>query len=107
MAATYQTVSRTRTELNIIGGPPSGSLPFVSVAVESENIPGASPRMQKWFHSASINLAPKAIDIDLDQIRKGIELFVPHMLRDFSAAHDSAGVARHKLHECILLGRHR
>src|SRR5438128_5035705 len=110
-APACQSVKRTRTESSI------GFLPGLSrifgfggrLFVGRKNVPSAAPRVQQGFTRRCIDFAADAIDVDFDEIRERIELFVPNVLGDFGASNDASGIAREKFKERVFLcgKRHR
>src|SRR5205814_1043084 len=51
-----------------------------------------------------VNFAAHAIHVNLDQIREGIERFIPHVFGNFRTSDDAAGVARQIFEQRIFLG---
>src|SRR6266481_8532929 len=111
--AAYQMVRRLRTELNIVLL--AGRFRFVArlllgglfrrsrFLADSEHVAGAALGVQQRSLPGRINLAAQAIDIDFDQIGEGIEVFVPNVLGNFSAADDASGVADEIFEQRIFL----
>jgi hypothetical protein len=52
-----------------------------------------------------VNLLSQTVDVDLDCIRRGIVIFVPHVLRQLGAAYNSSGVSSKVREQCVFLGR--
>src|ERR1043165_3893447 len=92
--ATYQSVRRDLTELNILTAVGGG-----------QDVAFAAPCLEELLRVAIINLATQALDIDFDEIGEGIEVFVPDMLADLSPAQDSSGVARKIFEQPVFLRR--
>src|SRR5262245_14757422 len=106
----YQNVSRARTELNIASGALElrfstrrsrrwgSSLCIVGLLFDNaEHIPRASARVQKRNIFRTVNLPPQTVDVNFDKIRKRVELFVPHVFRNFGAPDNAIRVAHEKL----------
>src|ERR1700745_3223685 len=101
--AAYQMVRRLRTELNIVLF--AGRFRFVArlllgglfgrsgFLADSEHVAGAALGVQQGSFPGRVNFAAQAMDIDFDQVGEGIEVFVPDMFGNFSAAHDTSGIA--------------
>jgi hypothetical protein len=106
IAAVYHIVSRMRTELNMVPTPDIRCF-SVCVHVRSEDVASPAPGVQEWLGSLGVDLASQAIDVDFDQIRKRIKLFVPDVLGNFGSADDASSIPRKKFHECVFLGSKR
>src|SRR5580704_306179 len=118
--AVYQSVSLERTESSMAlpnwgirfrssarGSGILGGVGCGQISGRTEQIAGAPPRMKQRLRGIRINFPPHAVDIHLDQVRERIERLIPHVLRDFRAPYDAAGVARKKLQQRILFRRER
>src|SRR6266853_963715 len=111
--AAYQMVRRLRTELNIM----LSARGFRSVAqlrcrggfrrnglvVDAEHVAGAAFGVQQGSLFGSVNFAAQAIYVDFDQVGEGIEVFVPNVFGNFSAADDASGVAGEIFEQRVLL----
>ena len=92
--ATYQSVSRP--------GPFQSSAPS---ARKSQRISRAAPRVYQLDRVPVVDLAPQALDVDLDQVRHRIEAVVPYVLRDVGAADDLSLPADEIFEQGVFLGR--
>ena len=63
--------------------------------------------MQQRLAGIRVNFPAHAIDVNFDEIREGIERFIPHVFRDFRPSHNAAGVARKIFEQRILFGGKR
>src|SRR6266404_7750743 len=110
--AAYQMVRRLRTELNIVLF--TGRFRFVArrrnglfrrsgFFADTEHVAGAALGVQQESFAGSVNFAAQAVDIDFDQVGKGIEVFVPDVFGDFSAADDASGVADEVFEQRVFL----
>src|SRR5258708_6983050 len=73
----------------------------------TKEVAGASAGMKQGLAGIGINFPAHAIDVNLNQIREGIERLIPHMLGDFGASHNAAAVARKIFEQRILFGGKR
>src|SRR6478672_1077980 len=64
------------------------------LARSTEAISDATDGMDQWIGLLVVDLAAHAPDIDVDDVRRGIEMQIPHMLQQHRARHDTAFVAR-------------
>src|SRR5262245_44324009 len=80
----YQSVSLVRTV---------SSMAFLLTS--NEHIALTAQRPNKLQPVAIINFAPQPLNVNLDQVRKRIKIFVPHMLTNLGAADDLASTPRH------------
>src|ERR1700730_16269703 len=116
----YQSVSRTRTESSMVLSRRRAAFVamvcravrfrrfgFRRFAGHAKKISRPSPGMQQRLARSRINFSPQAVHVHLDQVRKRVEAFVPHVFGNFRATHHAPRVAREKLEQCILLGRDR
>src|SRR5260370_197243 len=118
--AVYQSVRRKRTESNMVlpdrrnwlGARPLRNT-FVSrvrdirIDERAKEVAGAAASMEQGLAGIGVNFPAHAIDVNLNQIREGIERLIPHMLGDFGAPHNAAGVARKIFEQRILFGGKR
>src|SRR6266850_1102441 len=75
---TYHRFIRIRTESSI------------SVRLSrGKHVPPATNCMKQLAGMAFIDLAPKALDIDFDQVGEGVESFIPDVFGDLGTAHHS------------------
>src|SRR5690242_3858366 len=102
----YHNVRRMRTELSIAARPPARFW-FAGFAAVRKHVTGTATRVQQRFVRTGIDLATETIDINLDQIREGIELLIPNVLGNFGTAHNAAGIASEKFEESVFLRGHR
>ena len=59
--------------------------------------------MQKRDFLGTVNFAAQTVDVDLDQVGKGVELFVPYVFCNFRTPDDSIGVADKIFQQRVLL----
>src|SRR6516162_7068115 len=76
---------------------------FLRIRGTGENVPAAAPCLEKRRAGRVAEFTPQTVHVDFDEIREGIERFVPDVFGNFRAADDPAGVARKKLEERIFL----
>src|SRR5215831_5230405 len=76
---------------------------FLCIRGATENVPAAAPCLEKRRAARVAEFTPQTVYVDFDEIREGIERFVPDVFGNFRAADDPAGVARQKLEERIFL----
>src|SRR6202140_2637306 len=102
--AVYHAVRRPRIESKLMA---SGSRPACCRRVSSrlENVAGATDRVDQFRIALAVDDPPQPADVDLDEVREGIELVVPNVLGDLLAPHDPAGVHSQELQQTVLLGR--
>src|SRR5262249_7951005 len=87
----YQSVSRVRTVSSMAFLPARG-----------EQIALAAQRADQFQPVAVVNLAPQSLDINLNQVGKRVEVFVPHVLADLCAGDDLARAPREILQQRVL-----
>src|SRR5229473_2575392 len=118
--AVYQRVSRTRTESSMalpdrksgLGARPWGSI-FVShlgdirIDLRTKEVAGAAAGMEQGLAGIGVNFPAHAIHVNFDRIREGVERLIPHVLVDFRASHNAAGVARKIFEQRIFFGGER
>src|SRR6266851_2984874 len=73
----------------------------------TKQVTRAATGMEQGFAGIGVNFAADAVDVDFDQVRKGIKSFIPNMLGDFRASHDAAGVTRKIFEQGVLFGGKR
>ena len=69
-----------------------------------QDVAAAAAGLQQRAIVVIAKFAAETIHVYLDEIREGIEGFVPDMFGDFRAADDTASIASEKFQESILLG---
>src|SRR5260370_26770413 len=113
--AVYQSVSRTRTESSmalpdrstcLAARPCRNTFVFcirgVRIDQWAKQIARPPAGMEQGLAGIGVHFPAHAIHINLDQIREGIEGFIPHVLRDFRAPHNPAGVARQNFEQRLF-----
>src|SRR6266849_4158589 len=113
----YQRVRRTRMESSMAlpgGRNRLDTLPRqstfvcrvrgVRIAQWTKQVTRATTGMEQGFAGIGVNFAAHAVDVNFDQVRKGIKSFIPNMLGDFRAPHDAAGVTRKIFEQGVLFG---
>src|SRR6266851_5685352 len=118
--AVYQSVSRTRTESSM--ALPGGRsclgarlwrntfvcrVRDIRIDLRAKEVAGAAAGMEQGLAGIGVNFPAHAIHVNFDQIREGIERLIPHVLGDFRASHNAAGVARKIFEQRILFGGKR
>src|SRR5271169_1117642 len=94
----YQSVRRARNVSNmILPARRTRFLPRWIIGadiffLESEQVACAATCMQERRLRIGVNLAPQAVDVDFNQVRKRVEGFVPNMFGNCGAAHDLASM---------------
>src|SRR5450432_916746 len=91
--ARYKAVRRKR-RLLIISNPRGRGQ---DVAFAAAGVDQAAPY-------ACVELAAQALDVDVDDVRERVEVFVPHMLRNLFPAHHAALVQDQVFEKGVLLG---
>src|ERR1035438_690745 len=107
---------RTRTELNTV-------LPFARnsarmpglrigpvgllVRIASQDVSRAAPGVEQGLRGSNIDFSAQAVYVNFDEIREGIEIFVPNVFGNFRAANDTTRVARQELNQRVLFGSYR
>src|SRR5882672_3739544 len=91
----YQSVSRTRTELNICALILRWSAQLVACSAS-----GVDKRHAEWL----INLSAQTINVDFYEFRERVERIVPDVFGDFFASDNLAGVTREVFKQCVLFG---
>src|SRR5689334_20481428 len=77
-----------------------------SVLVRStETVSDAANGMDQRIGLLAIDLATQASDIDVDNIRRGIEMQIPDVLQQHRAGHDAAFVAHQILQQLEFPGK--
>src|SRR5258706_900726 len=94
----YQSVSRTRTELNIF------ALARILARGNAQLVACASPGVDERRCERLVNLSPQPINVDFYQFGERVEGVVPDMFRDFFPPDNFAGVAREILKQSVLFG---
>src|SRR5271157_1674091 len=89
----YQSVRRKR-KLLVIGGSRIGAQHVAFPAAGADQAAGA----------AAFETGAQPFDVDVDDVGKRIETFVPDVLRDLLAAHHAIFVEHQKFEKCVLLG---
>src|SRR5213080_3288550 len=115
--AVYQSVSRTRTESSMVlpdwrcglgaMARRNAIVPCVCgvrIGQRAKEVAGAAAGMEQWPSGIRVDFTAHAIHVNLNQIREGIESFVPNVLGDFRASHNPTGVARKIFEQRIFLG---
>src|SRR3569832_2278773 len=69
-----------------------------------ENIADSTNGLNQRALKAAVDLVPKVIDIDIDDIRKGVEMNIPDMLRDHRPGQDPVRVPKEVFEKGIFLG---
>src|SRR5216684_4489884 len=69
-----------------------------------QDVPRPPDRVNQLDLAFAVDDAAEAADVDLDQVREGIEIVVPDVLGDLFAAHDPAGIYREIFEQRVLLG---
>ena len=64
---------------------------------------GTNQRLLSWH----IDLAAKALDVDVDDVRQRVVMFVPDVLGDIGPAHDQSGVMSEVFEQRVLPGGER
>jgi hypothetical protein len=59
--------------------------------------------MDEFFAAASVNLVAQIIHVDIDDVRKRVEVLVPHMFGDHGSCEHAAGVAHQVFEQGIFL----
>src|ERR1035437_11107023 len=91
--ATYQTVSRNRKLLIIVG-----------IRLHAQNVALAPAGVKQAAAETRVQLGAEALDVHVDHIRERIEVLVPYVLRDLLAAHHPALVEHQELDQGVFLG---
>src|SRR5207302_1002483 len=58
----------------------------IGIIQRAKQVARSAAGMQQGLAGIRVNFPAHAIDINLDQIREGIERFIPHVFRDFRSA---------------------
>src|SRR5256885_8483803 len=96
----YQRVSRARIESSMIAlrfALDSGfALRFVSLQIvrRGQHVAFAAPRVNERHREAVIYLSPQPVDVDINEIRERVEVFVPHVLGNFGATEHAPPLMR-------------
>jgi len=69
-----------------------------------EQVALAAPRVDQAARGAGIELGAEPLDIDIDDVRKGIEVLVPDVLGDLFPAYHAALIEDEEFQERIFLG---
>src|SRR5574337_1095924 len=124
-AVPYQRVSRTRSGIGqlLVAGDeliPSQSLlvglaiseprhesdgRFGTVLVGLQHIPATANGMDQFLGSASIDLIPKVVDIDIDDVGEGVEVLIPHVFGDHGPGEYTAAMAHQIFEQRVLFQR--
>ena len=72
-----------------------------------KNITCAAFRVNKLNGETFVHFRPQTVDINLDQIGKNIEIFVPDMFGNFGASDDFAFFTRQIFEQRVFFGRQR
>src|SRR5258708_20444368 len=96
----YQSVSRTRTELNIL------TLDSVLVRRQAQFVARASPCVNQRLAQRRVHLSAQPVDVDFYQFREGVEGIIPDMFRDFSAPDNFPSLAPELLSPPQFSSRH-
>src|SRR5262249_12590240 len=73
------------------------------LARSTETEPHPAHRMDEGVDSLAIHLASQAADVNVDDVRHGIKMQIPHVLQQHRARHDLAGVANEICKQLELL----
>src|SRR6266545_2129229 len=87
----YQSVSRVRTVSSM-----------ASLLVRNEQIALAAQRADQLQLMAVVYLASQPLDVNLDQVGKRVEVYIPHVLADLGAADDLARPPREVFQQRVL-----
>src|SRR5262245_46867877 len=94
--AVYQSVSRIRTESLIIPAMVASPV-VVEIAARSgtdgDHIARAPPGVDERRLLPGVHLLPQPADVDVDDVREGVEAIVPHVLGELGPPDDPPGVA--------------
>src|SRR5437773_1811928 len=77
------------------------------LARSTETIPDTANRMDQRISLLVVNLAPDAPDIDVDDVRRGIEMKVPDVLQQHRPGHHATLVANQVLQQLEFAGKER
>src|SRR4051794_13523661 len=72
-----------------------------------EDVAGSAEGMDQLRVRIAVDGAPQSPDVDLDEVREGIELLVPDVFGDLLAPDDAAGVSAEVFEQRVLLRRQR
>src|SRR5216684_5917206 len=75
------------------------------LARSTETVPDTTNRMNQRIGLLAVNLAAHAPDIDVDNIRRGIEMQIPDVLQQHCPGYDPAFVARQILQQLEFPGK--
>src|ERR1700738_3022009 len=110
----YQMVRRTRTESSM--GLSRSSCEFIVFVVfagcrgrfrRQQKVAAAATSLQHGLGGVVAKFAAQAVDVDLNEIGKGVKGLVPDMLGNFCAADDATGVTGEEFEEGVFLGGKR
>src|SRR5437899_635667 len=95
----FRSMARRSTLVLGIGG--------IRIDRRAKEVPSATARMEQRLAGIRVNFPSHAINVNFNQIRKGIEGLIPDVLRDFRTSYYAAGVARKIFEQSILFGSER
>src|SRR5579885_876812 len=106
-ALPYQIVSRTRMETALViaflvpspTAAPSGPRSVLG----PQDVAAAPDRVDQLALPPLVDLVPQVADVDVDDVREGVEIQVPDVLGDHGAGEHAARVAQEVLQQRVLL----
>src|SRR5688572_568632 len=91
---TYHSVKRARTDSKIV----------ITHAFCGERVPSAAAGLDQLHFVTVVDLPAQALNVDLDQVRIGVEGAVPDVLANVTTSHDVALAADEVFQQRELLG---
>ena len=75
------------------------------VLVGLQHIAAPANGMDQFLRSTSIDFVPEVVHIDIDDVREGIEILIPHMFGDHGPGEDAAGMTHQIFEQGVLFQR--